>query len=202
MRLALSALLVTALLAVSPARAEVRVVPEGNRNAEQPQVPGASARRTKAGKTTFDAKYEKVVGLLARDAKLMSKIKATARAYGIAPIHMIGAIVGEHTYNVDAYDRLQSYYVKAAGYLGDSFRFDYKGERVDDFVARPQFAECAGKKGSYALWTCRETVWERDFRARPWVASAIRTTVSSAVFFQPFYAARPSASGRSILSRH
>lgn len=188
MRLALSALLVTALLAVSPARAEVRVVPEGNRNAEQPQVPGASARRTKAGKTTFDAKYEKVVGLLARDAKLMSKIKATARAYGIAPIHMIGAIVGEHTYNVDAYDRLQSYYVKAAGYLGDSFRFDYKGQRVDDFVARPQFAECAGKKGSYALWTCRETVWERDFRGQTVGGVSYPNNRFSAVFFQPFYA--------------
>ena len=43
---------------------------------------------------------------------------------------MIGAIVGEHTYNVDAYDRLQSYYVKAAAYAGDSFRFGYEGEDV------------------------------------------------------------------------
>ena len=39
------------------------------------------------------------------------------RAYGIDPLHIVGAIVGEHTYNVDAYDRLQTYYVKAIAYL-------------------------------------------------------------------------------------
>ena len=33
------------------------------------------------------------------------------------PMHIVGAIVGEHTYNVDAYDRLQTYYVKAVAYL-------------------------------------------------------------------------------------
>src|SRR4051812_20277208 len=72
-------------------------VPDGNRHAEQPAIPGASVRRTKAGKTTFDLKYEKVRDLLASDAKLMSKIKSTARAYGIDPIHIVGALVGEHT---------------------------------------------------------------------------------------------------------
>ncbi|RYI03302.1 MAG: DUF1402 family protein, partial [Acetobacteraceae bacterium] len=96
-----------ALASVLPAQA-VTLVPEGNRNAEQPPVPGASKRRTKAGKTTFDRKYEKVVKLLSRDKQLMSKIKAVAAKYDIAPIHMVGALVGEHTYNVDAYDRLQS----------------------------------------------------------------------------------------------
>ena len=81
-------------------------VPSGNRNAEQPAIPGASVRRTKAGKTSFDLKYEKVRDLLKTDSKLVGKIKKTAAAYGIAPIHMVGAIVGEHTYNVDAYDSL------------------------------------------------------------------------------------------------
>lgn len=42
----------------------------------------------------------------------MAKIKKVSAAYGIDLIHVVGAIVGEHTYNVDAYDRLQSYYVK------------------------------------------------------------------------------------------
>lgn len=83
-------------------RAAPVTVPAGNRNAEQPAIPGASVRRTKAGKTTFDVKYEKVRDLLASDKRLMSKIRSTASAYGIDPIHMIGAIVGEHTYNVDA----------------------------------------------------------------------------------------------------
>ena len=190
MRPILQMLLVAAMIAVTgPAMADgIRVVPEGNRYQEQPNVPGASVRRTKAGKTSFDAKYDKVHNLLANDSKLMGKIKSTARAYGIDPIHMIGAIVGEHTYNVDAYDRLQSYYVKAAAYAGDSFRFGYEGETVAQFVARPEFSKCEGKKSSYALWTCRESVWDSQFRGDTVGGTAYPNNRFSAVFFQPFFA--------------
>ncbi len=167
--------------------AAAELVPPGNRNAEQPQVPGASVRRTKAGKTSFDAKYEKVRDLLATDRALMGKIRKVAGQYGIDPIHMVGAIVGEHTYNVDAYDRLQSYYVKAASYAGN-FRFAYDGESIGDFVGRPEFAKCAEKTGSYALWTCRETVWNRQFKGKSVGGTAFPNNRFSAVFFQPFYA--------------
>ncbi|WP_434064185.1 DUF1402 family protein [Pararhizobium gei] len=166
----------------------LRVVPEGNRFQEQPDVPGASLRRTKAGKTSFDAKYEKVRNLLASDGKLIGKIKSTARAYGIDPIHMVGAIVGEHTYNVDAYDRLQSYYVKAAAYAGDNFRFGYEDETVAEFVARPEFSKCAAKKSSYALWSCREGVWNSKFRGKAVGGTSFPNNRFSAVFFQPFFA--------------
>jgi hypothetical protein len=164
------------------------VVPPGNRNVEQPAVPGASVKRTKAGKTTFDDKYDKVRDLLANDAKLRSKIKQAASAYGIDPMHIVGAIVGEHTYNVDAYDRLQTYYVKAIAYLGNKLAFEYKGEDVDDFVQRPQFAVCAVKTDSYALWTCREQVWNKSFRGQTVDGRRYPDNRFSAVFFQPFYA--------------
>jgi hypothetical protein len=176
------------LAAAQPAAAEIRVVPEGNRHAEQPNIPGASVRRTKAGRTSFDAKYEKVRELIASDRGLIAKIKSTSAAYGIAPIHMIGAIVGEHTYNVDAYDRLQAYYVKAAAYAGNSFQFGYEGESVAEFVQRPQFADCADKKTSYALWSCRERVWDSEFRGRLVGGKAFPNNRFSAVFFQPFFA--------------
>jgi len=180
-----------ALLVLAPAGVNagpLRVVPEGNRNAEQPSIPGASVRRTQAGKTTFDLKYEKVRDLLASDDRLRSKIKKTAAIYGIDPIHMVGAIVGEHTFNVDAYDSLQSYYVKAAAYAGNSFRFAYDGERIADFIARQEFSECAGMKDSYKLWSCREDVWEDKFRGRSVEGKSYPNNRFSAVFFQPFYA--------------
>jgi hypothetical protein len=185
----LSALALAAALLIQSQTAAlaVDVVPAGNRNAEQPAIPGASVRRTKAGRTSFDAKYEKVRDLLANDRQLTGKIKSVAGKYGIDPIHMVGAIVGEHTYNVDAYDRLQSYYVKAASYTGN-FRFAYDGESIGDFLARPEFAACAGKKGSYALWTCREGVWNRTFRGHSVGGTSFPDNRFSAVFFQPFYA--------------
>ena len=176
-----------AAAAILPAQAAT-LVPEGNRHAEQPPVPGASKRRTKAGKTTFDRKYEKVVKLLARDRKLIAKIKSVAGQYDIAPIHIVGALVGEHTYNVDAYDRLQSYYVKAAAYSGDKFRFAYGGQTIGELIAMPQFAECDGKTGSYEVWTCRERVWNKAFRGRTVGGIAYPDNRFSAVFFQPFFA--------------
>ncbi|MGR9248559.1 DUF1402 family protein [Rhizobium leguminosarum] len=186
-RLLTSLLIAVALVNSAPAFA-MQTVPAGNRHAEQPDIPGASIRRTKGTKSSFDLKYEKVHELLATDRELVSKIRKISSAYGINPIHVVGAIVGEHTYNVDAYDRLQAYYVKAASYAGESFRFSYDGESVDEFVARPQFSECKGKSDSYTLWSCREDVWETDFRGKTVGGTSFPNNRFSAVFFQPFYA--------------
>ncbi len=164
------------------------VVPPGNRNAEQPDVPGSSARRTKGSNSTFDRKYQKVFDLLSSDKQLIAKIKSTASRYGIDPIHMVGAIVGEHTYNVDAYDRLQSYYVKAASYAGNSFRFGYKDESIAQFLTHSQFAKCEAKRDSASLWTCREDVWDDSFRGKKVDGVSYPDNRFSAVFFQPFYA--------------
>jgi hypothetical protein len=180
--------LTLSLLAWSTPASADTVVPPGNRNIEQPKIPGASVRRTRAGRTTFDDKYDKIRELLATDKSLIAKIKSTARTYGIDPMHMIGAIVGEHTYNVDAYDRLQSYYVKAAAYAGNSFRFGYKDESIADFVGRPEFASCNGIGDSYRVWSCREDIWEKTFRGNRVGGNSYPDNRFSAVFFQPFYA--------------
>ncbi|MGB3503169.1 MAG: DUF1402 family protein [Mesorhizobium sp.] len=163
-------------------------VPAGNRNAEQPPIPGASASRTKALRTSYDAKYRKVIALLRNDRELRAKIAAAAGQYNISPLHIAGAIVGEHTYNVDAYDRLQQYYVKAASYLGSSFAFEHNGENVADFVQRPQFSSCNSAGDSYDLWTCRDRIWDATFRGRTVDGKSFPNNRFSAVFFQPFYA--------------
>lgn len=172
---------------LSPAGAATPV-PPGNRNAEQPAIPGASSRRTQATNTTFQAKYRKVYALLQNDAKLRGKIRQAASAYGIDPMHIVGAIVGEHTYNVDAYDRLQTYYVKAISYLSSKLSFAYKGEAITDFVQRPEFSKCAGLSGSYELWACREEVWNASFRGRTVGGKAFPNDRFGATFFQPYYA--------------
>ena len=173
-------------LTVLPAGAAT-VVPPGNRHAEQPEVPGASAKRTQALKTTYEAKYQKVLRLLSRDDALRAKIREVSARYGIDPLHMAGAIVGEHTYNVDAYDRLQTYYLKAVNYLNSGISFDYQGENIDDFIQRPQFAPCNGKD-SYTAWTCREAIWNSQFRGRTVGGTTFPNNRFSQVFFQPFYA--------------
>jgi Protein of unknown function (DUF1402) len=163
------------------------LVPSGNRNSEQPAIPNASKHRTAQSRLTFEAKYQKVLALLKNDEKLRSKIKTVARTYNISPVHIAGAIVGEHTYNVDAYDRLQTYYVKALSYVDSEIKFEYDGEAVEDFVTRPQFKACVSKTLSDELWTCRERVWNADFRGKTIDGVDFPNERFSAVFFQPFY---------------
>jgi hypothetical protein len=144
--------------------------------------------RTRATKGSFEGKYEKIRDLIARDKKLQKKIKTAAQRYGIAPIHIVGALVGEHTYNVDAFDNMQTYLVKAASYLGSDLTFQHEGEKVLDFVARPQFAACQSLTGSYDLWSCREAVWQKEFRGKSVDGIAWPNDRFGRVFFQPLYA--------------
>ena len=173
--------------AVAP-RTGLEAVPPGNRSAEQPPIPGASKKRTARKKTTFERKYRRIHDLLATDKRLRRKIAKVAKLYEIDPVHIAGALVGEHTYNVDAYDRLQTYAVKAVRYVSDGIDFEHKGESVTRFVAHPAFGPCADLKGSEALWTCREEIWEAVFRGRKVDGRRYPDDRFSATFFQPFYA--------------
>ncbi|ALN71476.1 DUF1402 family protein [Aureimonas sp. AU20] len=176
-------------LLVHPAQAQsVVTVPPGNRNATQPAIPSFSYTRTAATGGNFDAKYKKIRELLATNRDLQTKIRSAARLYGIDPIHIAGALVGEHTFNVDALDRLQTYYVKAMSYLNSGIDFSYKGESVESFVARPEFERCKSARGDEALWSCREQVFEQSFRGKTVDGRSYPDNRFGAVFFQPYYA--------------
>ena len=178
------------LLTAQPgaARAEVIVVPPGNRSATQPPISTSSVIRTAETNGTFKAKFRTIYNQLASDRQLIQKIEKAAAVYGIDPIHMIGAIVGEHTYNVDAMDTLQGYYVKALAYLGAKMTFAHDGEDVRDFVKRPQFAACANATDDYDLWTCREDVWKAKFQGKTVDGKAFPNDRFQRVFFQPYFA--------------
>lgn len=174
-------------LATSPAVA-LTLVPPGNRSAKQPTIPYGAVSRTRATNGSFQGKYEKIRDLLAGDRKLVGKIKAAAAEYAIDPIHIIGALVGEHTYNVDALDRLQTYYVKAVSYFTSDIKFAYESEKVTKFVKRPEFANCGVAVDSYDLWACRETVWNMHFRGKARGGKSWPNDRFGRVFFQPYYA--------------
>jgi Protein of unknown function (DUF1402) len=182
------AFLAGSLAFASVALAAPLVVPPGNRHAEQPEIPYGAVSRTRATNGSFQAKYEKIRDMIATNRQLRRKIVNVSRLYGIAPIHIVGALVGEHTYNVDALDHLQTYLVKAASYLGSKLDFKYDGETVMAFVERPQFAQCATAGDSYGLWSCRETVWENQFRGRTVDGKNWPNDRFGRVFFQPLYA--------------
>lgn len=164
----------------------VTVVPPGNRSATQPKIPAGSVKRSR--RLGFEKKYRKIRDLLARDRKLMGKIKKAAATFEIDPVHIIGALVGEHTYNVDAKDRLQSYYVKALAYLGQDLSFRHNGTSVSQFLNQPAFSSCHGLNSDYTRWTCYEQVWNRQFRGKRVGGKSWPNDRFGRVFFQPLYA--------------
>jgi len=178
-------------LAAAPAHADgkIIVVPPGNRSATQPEISSSSIKRTADTNGTFDGKYQAVYQQLAGDPDLIDKIVKTAAVYGIDPIHMIGAIVGEHTYNVDVMDNLQGYYVQALSYLGASgLRFAYHGEDVQNFIKRPEFTECNSARDDYDLWDCRDRIWRTVFQGKNVGGTDWPDDRFERVFFQPFFA--------------
>jgi len=177
------------LLGPSSAQAaSVRVAPEGNRYSTQPKIPFASARRTAAAQASYDQKFERVLAVLRRDKRLIRSIKRVANRYSIDPIHMIGAIVGEHTYNYDSLDSAQSYYVKALAYAGIDISFAYDGEHVDEFVKRPQFDKCReDAKTSNTRWSCYERVWNTRFRNKTVDGERFADRNFNESFFQPLF---------------
>jgi len=165
------------------------IVPPGNRSPAQPEISSSSIKRTAETRGTFESKYRQVYDQLAGDPAILDKIVKTAAVYDIDPIHMIGAIVGEHTYNVDVFDTLQGYYVKALAYLNTGgLRFSFNGQSIEDFVARPEFADCGGAASDYELWNCRDRVWRDAFRGKNVGGVDYPDDRFERVFFQPFYA--------------
>jgi len=166
----------------------VELVPSGNRNNVQPPIPEASIRRAREMGSSFEQKYQKIYALLQKDSKLRRRIEAVAKDYGLDPVHIAGAIVGEHTYNVDVLDRLQTYYIKGLAWAGQDVVFAYRGETVSRFVQRPQFDACRALQDSNQLWNCREGVWNKKFRGQRIGGVFYPDKRLSAVFFQPFFA--------------
>ncbi len=174
--------------AVGEAAANVIAVPPGNRSAVQPEISSSSIARTAETNGDFDSKYKAIYDALAADRGLMTKIVRAARQYDIDPIHIVGAIVGEHTYNVDVFDSLQGYAVKALAYLNTpGLTFAYHGLSIEQFVARPEFAACTDQKSDFVLWDCRERIWRDKFRGRTVDGVAFPDDRFGRVFFQPFF---------------
>lgn len=175
--------------AQSAEKSAVIAVPPGNRSAKQPEISYSSYKRTSDTGGSFEGKYHQVYAWLARDKDLIARIKKAAALYDVDPIHLIGAIVGEHTYNVDVIDSLQGYYMKALEYFKTrGLSFSFHGIPIEEFVAKPQFAACAKETSSYDLWSCREDVWRSTFQGKTVDGVAYPDERFGRVFFQPLFA--------------
>ncbi len=154
-----------AVAAAEKPSANVIVVPADYHAKTQPKLfAGAIVLTAIRNSGSYEDKYRAIYKLLASDKKLIEEVKKVAALYQLDPLHIIGAIVGEHTYNIDVVNTLDTYYVKALEYASDhSLVFEYKGEKASDLFKRPQFAPCDTLKLDYEIWDCRESVWNKSF---------------------------------------
>ncbi|MEL7229137.1 MAG: DUF1402 family protein, partial [Pseudomonadota bacterium] len=91
-------------------------------------------------------------------------------------------------YNVDAKDRLQSYYVKALAYLNQDLSFQYKGTSITALARQKPYQRCRGIRRNYDYWTCVEAVWDIYYRGKSVAGRRWPNDRLGRVFFQPFYA--------------
>ncbi|WP_244278333.1 DUF1402 family protein [Pseudovibrio sp. Ad26] len=174
---------------LSSAQANVPlVVPSGNRLQSQPTIPSASATRTKAFKRTYEKKFQRILKVLKREGRLIKNIKKVASLYNIDPVHILGAIVGEHTYNYDSLDSAQGYYMKALQYARIPISFQHDGEKVWSFVERPQFNTCRRAETSNSRWRCYELVWNTRFMGKTIGAVRYPQEPFHRAFFRPMFA--------------
>ncbi len=163
-------------------RKVIQVQP-GNVNASQPSIPPSALRRG-----GFEQKYVKILSQLKspRNQYLIKHIKSVAKKYQIDPIHIVGAIVGEHTYNIDSLDRFQTYAVKALAWMNESrltFRCKRCGFTLEEFLALPDVRKCESSRSKYDYWSCVEQIWVSDYRGKN---GHVQTTFTEN-FFTPSY---------------
>lgn len=153
-------------------------VPPGNRNELMPE-PGEGTKKFLAREkmaseiAAIQKKYNRTVDKLTqRDEKdegqIIRMINRIAPIYGVAPIHVLGALIGEHTFNVDLADTIIQ---DGALHALSWWRGLWGGGdlKVADLVKTPEVQQqCEElKPGSrYEYWTCIDYVWNRDFRGQ------------------------------------
>ena len=144
--------------------------------------------RAAAFATTFEIKFRKIIDFISHNKKLVINIKKAAQEYKIDPVHIVGALVGEHTYNVTVVDTLKLYYIKALSYSKENIVFQYKGIKLDQFIKREEFSRCDEHLSSSRLWECRDEVWDVGFRGKTVGGVTFENMSFQRAFFQPFYA--------------
>lgn len=165
-------------------------VPAGNRQTVQPEFPRSTKERFSEDlavrEREVEVRYRKAFNMLRGDQAILQEIRRAALAHGLDPIHILSAIIGEHTYNVSGQDTVQTYAIIATRFAAAwALRFRASGIGLDELIAGPRFSTCKADGPQSEYWDCIGHIWERDFRGktvdgRTFPSDSLRTT-----FFNP-----------------
>jgi len=127
---------------------EAILVPAGNFNSEQ--------------RSYDSSKYSAAVKIVSK-AENICNIKVAAEIYKLDPVSIMGAIIGEHTFNVNIWDQGQEAYIYMRRMW--TVRFSENGLDLADVIKEPRYRQCESTTdNNYDLWECYEDVWKSDRR--------------------------------------
>lgn len=85
-------------------------------------------------------------------------IKNAASRFGINPIHIAGAIAGEHALNVDTFDSIQDLNLQRRLYLS-SWVNRTSDLGLAQVISGQNYSDCRSKRADYEFWYCVTRKW-------------------------------------------
>lgn len=177
-------------------RSVVVVVPPGNRNKSIPPYAEGTLtqiRRKFQGQTIEEAieiKYRSAIKAITKSKDLIPLIHRIAPLYDLKPIHVLGAIVGEHTFNVGIIDNVQNYALA----MHSKWISTYRNNKYDltRIIAYPEFKTCEDneRQTEYTYWNCVSRVWNSHFRGQKKYGETFENKGLVMTFFNPMGAGK------------
>ncbi len=168
-------------------------VEPGNILAVSPAVDVNSITARRNGKvkrkTNINNKVKAAFNFFRREKELIGKLKEIAKQYKIDPMHMMGAIIGEHAFNVDVYDNVQHYVMKSIAFGGNrfvSFSCRKCGLSLKDFLELEPLKTCERSKGSHKFWSCAENIWTSTYYNKKIDKKSFPRLRFNEAFFNPY----------------
>lgn len=143
--------------------AQVVSVPPGNRFANSPPIPTTTWQRFSRTLSTPEHSFQTTLNIFARN-RFGQELKRVAPLYGVDPLLVLGAIIGEHTFNTGVADWAQGVYMgMVSGWVS---AFQSNNVNLARLIEQPHFARCQGLGSEYRRWECIQEVWNAHYRGR------------------------------------
>lgn len=181
------------------------LVPPGNRNPqlkwetlfanlpEDTKKKFAEFENDPAGlRDALEKRYQDTISKITRIKSLQTTLVEVGKAFGIDPVLVLAAVVGEHTFNVSLVDKAQAVAVSWAGHWALRFKSSIVGGMLlSDVLKLNSFLQkCGEEKPSVGrtqaeYWDCVGAVWEREFRGKVIDGVSYPPTSLKFTFFNP-----------------
>jgi hypothetical protein len=136
------------------------VPPEESSETKMPRIdPSALKYMAEKGlDTDFPSLRKKLKEVLGRISKISGHIKkdilSASEAFGIDPLHIIGPIAAEHTFNVNVIDNLQDTYIRRLQQWKSALNDRDSENKINELLNRREFKICYQFKTKYDFWMC------------------------------------------------